>query len=353
MISKSIADRMVSATDIYEGRFANQENFYKETILPKVLASNAWWRPGFLEERSCNREINFRIQVIVKEVFSPSTDKILEVGCGELETLEHLPDYKFSYLSRIFYGVEWVFSDHPEAKTHDLVVAYDLTKKPPFSEKFESVIGCNVLDTIPYADLTAALGSIRDVLKPKGVFLHLATSNFYTTAFVEACSKLSDVLLPGPDQEIYQLSLQEVQAVINGPDATEIEKEMLAKWINKATHIQACVINDRFMGVAVGPEQVHLQNRMKVLFPAAETSTLDRSFVENIQRAAEKNDLEVTRCEFDSINEKKKIHVIALRLNSSFEASRGLFSPASIGSFKERLQAINNWAWESLNFYQG
>jgi hypothetical protein len=241
-------------------------SYYREKAFPNMLhhpEQNDFWKNKLKEGR---KRVMPAMQIIFRsliENYFKEGQTVLEIGANDL-------DNHHSYLSQFFQSVPlaWTFSDAPAIAQRNRYASFDLSDTAPLEggDLFDRVIGCNVLDTIPYADISMALEKIHLVLKPGQLFFHVADLNFFATSFLDACSLLDGVLFPASNSinSIYRIERDVYRRILeeSRPLLSEMEMKFFQIWGQQNTQIQAYILNDAVQGLDVVP----LSNAVRKVF---------------------------------------------------------------------------------------
>ena len=229
-------------------------SIYKELLLPhRWEQPDLGWEQGAVQARAiAGPALRALLAPLASQHFGAG-QSVLEVGAGTL-------DRGRSYVSRYFDhlpSLSWTMADAPtvarrarEQVPAERYLELNLTaaESPPRLASFDAAVASNVFDTLPYADFGAALETIRRMLKPGRVFLHVADLNFYVNAFLDACGAPGNVLFPSAEshrlihvvpKDIYGQVLQ-----ASAPRLAEEERAFLETWGAQRPQIQAVVIGD-------------------------------------------------------------------------------------------------------------
>ncbi len=143
---------------------------------------------------------------------------ILEIGSGDIFKIES--DGRISsYLSNLLPHRSWIFSDYPaRAAKYNLIntsskyIGIDLTSPIP-NLKMNCIVGCNVLDTVPYHQLKQVFSNIAKVLKPNEVCIHFADLNLLTTTFFDAIAHKypESIAFPAPMRQRCCIQISKIE----------------------------------------------------------------------------------------------------------------------------------------------
>lgn len=253
---------------------------------------------------------------LYKQLFQPtSSSSILEIGAGQLNEQQH------SYLSQLFpHLTSWTFSDvvqkaeHYQLSTSKRCIALDLTQ--PCLESligsFDYIVGNNVLDTIPYADLEKAIKTIGQLLKPgRGQFIHFADLNLYSDAFIDACMKFDEnnVFLPSQNIKasyILCVSKSEYERILQEQkdSLSDEEYRFFIEWGQQGPALQAMSIHEIILNKF---SVIQIAQRIRFLFkPVLQKVKRNQLFEEYLKKAIHENNLEIHSCTNEAATYKRE-----------------------------------------------
>ncbi len=271
--------------------------------------SNPWeneklWN-GYTVAKSMRDKFKEPIASIFRSIankYDLPNSRILEIGSGLLENNQ-------SYLSSRIPHKDWTFSDLIVRKDSEnpKYYSFNLLKKPPsLIGLFEMVIGCNVIDTIPYDKHSDIFSKISSVLKPNGFFIHYADIQLLTNTFYNALNDnySNFVLLPGREvsTKIYKITRKQFNDALEShqKSLSDEEKKFFSIWGKQTTLYQALTL---FKVDKTGSQEDRtslLQRIEKIFSPSLEIIDSRELFGSSVQVAAKKNQLDVVRCGMES-----------------------------------------------------
>lgn len=269
-------------------------------------------------EQSCEIRRLFKVALtdIYRQLFTPtSSSSVLEIGSGKLNEQQE------SYLSQLFPTVaSWTFSDvdkkaeQQQSLTSKKYIALDLTHPCPQAlvGSFDYVVGCNVLDTLPYVDLKKAFKTISQLLKPgSGQFIHFADLNFYYDAFIDVCAHFDQetVLFPPAklnERGVYRISKHDYERILKERknDLSNEEQNFLIEWGNQGPALQAVMIREIAINCL---SVVQLAQRIQPLFSSVlESIVCSELFQDYLKKAVSENNLKEQLCKYVTARYKRQ-----------------------------------------------
>jgi hypothetical protein len=281
-------------------------SFFREMIVPYRIRQPdlTWMKNCGAKREKMEPVIQFLLSTILTEEMSKtSSQKVLEIGSGILNSNQQ------SYLSKFFISfsnLSWIFSDvtaitgtYPKSSNYLSLNLLDksLCKANPF----DTVIGCNVLDTLPYQDFHEVFAKIHSFLQPNQLFVHIADLNLYLTAFIDACIQDNYVLLPSENQTgIYKISKDQYNASLETAKH-QLSKEdfiFLQDWQKQSPQIQASILNDALVDKWDLSSLIH--KVQEVFGTNLQFISQEEIFENHLKSAAEKNNWRILKCEYVS-----------------------------------------------------
>lgn len=297
---------LISYINEWHKRVGNADDrppsIYKELLKDKILDPDFSWEKNAIIARSKVKPVmSIIFENLIKDYFEKD-QSILEIGSGNLKDNQ-------SYLSAFFNERNWMFSDiHALSRTHRTNPHYltlnltDDTTLNIAEHSFDRIIGCNVLDTIPYSDFPKIFKKLKLLLKPRQLFLHVADLNFYCNAFLDACDDPKFVLLPSAvsSRKIGRILRSRYNEVIENSESKLSKQEFnfLKQWGKQDTRIQGAILGDAIL-IPVNLTSFH--KRIKELFgDELEFLVLQNVFETHLKEAAGANGWKVIECGFRS-----------------------------------------------------
>ena len=287
------------------------KSFFREVIIPYRIRQPdlTWMKNCYAKRQKMEPVIQFLLSTILKDLFchteemsKTSSQKVLEIGSGILNSNQ-------SYLSQFFVSfsnLSWTFSDvtaitktYPKGSNHLSLNLLD--KSLCEANPFDRVIGCNVLDTLPYQDFHDVFAKIHSLLQPNQLFVHIADLNLYLNAFIDACIQDNYVLLPSENQTgIYKISKDQYNAILETAKH-QLSKEdfiFLQDWQKQSPQIQASILNDALVEKWGLSSLIH---KVQEVF-GTNLQFISRAeiFENHLKSAAEKNNWRILKCDYVS-----------------------------------------------------
>lgn len=297
-------------------------SFYKEIVLPRLKKeSDTTWKAETLYFRNkIKPAIQSLAHSLLKDYFQDK-HTVLELGAGPL----HEGESYISGLFRPYQAFDWTFSDctGEGELTLDLTDGFSWNGQP-----FDRLVGCNILDTLPYCDLKMAFIKLRGLLQNDQIFLHFADLNFFTTAFLDACTINGYVLFPASNEiesiyrlplHLYKDTLRQQRSLMRdreSPSFSEEELHFLELWGNQSLQITAIAINNAFM---TKQDMEPLANLARLVFGnRLEKIHIQQCFESHLRQAATNAGWMIEECGFRS--ESVDIYLSQGAINNCFTA---------------------------------
>lgn len=322
-----------------------KESFFRTIIVPYHIQL-----PDFKWKERCNPKrikmapvIQYLILTAVKDIFSHTekkpaitSQKVLEIGSGTLNSNQQ------SYLSQFFVSssnLDWTFSDvtaitknYPKNKSHLPLNLLDQSSCN--THPFDTVIGCNVLDTLPYQDFQKIFQKINSLLKPNQYFVHIADLDLYLSAFIDVCIKDNYILLP-TNSGLCRISKNQYNTILEKVKG-ELSKEdfsFLQNWQAQSPQIQGAILNDALMDKW---DLSSLINKVQKIFQNhLESINQVEIFEKHLKSAAEKNNWRILKCQY--ITGYVKTQQLDLSLSNNKTNTYKLDQGSLFSSFDEKL----------------
>ncbi|MBA2728472.1 MAG: hypothetical protein H0U49_09920 [Parachlamydiaceae bacterium] len=230
---------------------------------------------------------------------------VLEIGAGKIQHVmgKNSPE---SFLSGIIPYQSWKFSDiySPSSKgiLNKQYIQFDLlNSSAKIDTKFNCVVGCNVLDTLPYDMLVTAFENISKVIKPGDVCIHFADQNFFGNIFFDALAKDSTdcVYLPANEQlnSVYKIDRSDFLQLLKEKSHVLSSQEisLFKYWVMQKRLLQVFSTWKFVSNEIQGSE--NLIDRINEIFSSKlETISSQEVFPQKLQEAAEINGFTVEVC---------------------------------------------------------
>jgi hypothetical protein len=255
-----------------------------------------------LIEKICKR--------IAKEFQLQNAD-VLEIGSGIFYE-DPISNKIDSYLSRIFPYRKWTYSDFPQVafqfamQTSVNYIPFDLTdmgdKK---TGSFNAILGCNVLDTIPYDKLSKAFSNISKMLKPKDVCIHIADLNLYANPFYEmiAQENAESIILPAKERHhnIYIIQKKDFNQILKekANQLSSQELNFFDYWSRQNSILQAASLMN-FDGCPQKGRSQMVERIENIFSSKLKEVNSQTKFEFYLEEAAEKNGFKIVKCGLDS-----------------------------------------------------
>jgi hypothetical protein len=280
-----------------------------EQILRKgelsISSTQEKWRVKYapLFEKICNK---------ISNEFQLKDANILEIGSGKL-FVDLFSYQKHSFLSYMFSDCTWTYSDIPviafqnAGTTSEKYIPVDLIGTVDKVEgSFNAILGCSVLDSLPYDKLSKAFSNISKMLKPKDLCIHIADLNLFSNPYYEkvAQENADSVLLPGKDltnNAIYIIKNQDFTQILKKKKDQLSSKELsfFDHWSRQSVTLQAATLMDFDCVYREGRSQ--LVERIENIFSTKlKEENIQNKFDSYFKKAAEKNGFAIVKCGLDS-----------------------------------------------------
>ncbi|HEY4832186.1 MAG TPA: hypothetical protein VIH61_06465 [Waddliaceae bacterium] len=311
-ISRNITDPFYRQFEKLSKTACSTQSFFREFIVPHHIRQPdlTWMKNCYAKREKMEPVIQLLLSTILKDLFchteeisKRSSQKVLEIGSGILNSDQQ------SYLSQFFVSfsnLSWTFSDvtaitktYPKSSNH---LSLNLLDKSSCKVNlFDRVIGCNVLDTLPYQDFHDVFAKIHSLLQPNQLFVHIADLNLYLTAFIDACIQDNYVLLPGKNQAgICKISKDQYNAILEAAEH-QLSKEdftFLQDWQKQSPQIQAAILNDALVDKWDLSSLIH--KVQEVFGTSLQFISQVEMFENHLKSAAEKHKWRILKCEYVS-----------------------------------------------------
>lgn len=246
---------------------------------------------------------------------------ILEIGCGKIEK-------NCSYLSSFFPEHSWTFSDFYPAPSHNLkYIKWDLTdNSAKIDDQFNSIVGCGVLDTVPYSSLSKIFQKFSLMLKPNDTCIHFSDLAFHLNQFYDRVIEQNPncVFLPHRDytNKINKIKKADFNKILkeNANLLSPHEMHYWKFWGEQRPVLQAITIYDSCKEFGLSDTRNLCQRTTEIFSSSLETVESDIMFPKELKFAAENNGFTVDVCEFRS-------HVVATNLPEGEVCNYELYSP--------------------------